>query len=128
MLTSFGKELRKIRIDHGETLKDMSVVLNVSAAFLSSVETGKKNIPSGWVEAIAAHYSLTGDEYDSLSTAAKDSVKSVKIDLTGAVMPKRSAALIFARNFENVSEDTAKKIIEMLDAELAENPRNKGEQ
>ena len=37
MLTKFGKELRKIRIEHDEILKDMADKLNVTAAYLSAV-------------------------------------------------------------------------------------------
>ena len=42
MLTSIGRFLRKLRIDHGEILKDMADALGVSSAFLSAVENGKK--------------------------------------------------------------------------------------
>lgn len=38
MLTKFGKELRKIRIENDEILKDMADKLNVTAAYLSAVE------------------------------------------------------------------------------------------
>ena len=33
MVTEFGKVLRKIRIDHGEILKQMADRLNVSSSF-----------------------------------------------------------------------------------------------
>ena len=45
MLTSIGRFLRKLRIDHGEILKDMADALGVSYAFLSAVENGKKKCP-----------------------------------------------------------------------------------
>ena len=47
MITRFGKELRKIRIDHGEILKDMAEKLQVTPSFLSSVEVGKKKCSDG---------------------------------------------------------------------------------
>lgn len=49
MLTSVGRFLRTLRIDHGEILKDMADVLGVSSAFLSAVENGKKKMPEGWI-------------------------------------------------------------------------------
>lgn len=52
MLTEFGKILRKIRIDQGEIIKDMEEKLNVTASYLSVVETGKRNIPENWIEEI----------------------------------------------------------------------------
>ena len=38
MLTSFGKTLRKLRIDNEELLKDMALKLGVTLAYLSAVE------------------------------------------------------------------------------------------
>ena len=38
-LTEFGKTLRKARIDHDISLKDLADLLNLSPAFLSGVET-----------------------------------------------------------------------------------------
>lgn len=120
MITAFGKELRKIRIDRGETLKDMAAVLGVSVSFLSSVEVGKKNVPESWVELIGQHYELDDTTRESLRAAARDSVRSIKIDLQGTGQMRRNAALIFARNFDSVSEDTAKKIIDMLNQDQSE--------
>ena len=45
MLTKFGKELRKIRIENDEILKDMADKLNVTAAYLSAVENGNRKVP-----------------------------------------------------------------------------------
>ena len=52
MLTEFGQYLRKLRIDHGDFLKDMSDVLGVTPSYLSAVETGKRNVPSQRAEQI----------------------------------------------------------------------------
>lgn len=45
MLTRFGKQLRKLRIDREERLKDMADRLNVTTAYLSAVENGKRTVP-----------------------------------------------------------------------------------
>ena len=46
MITELGKHLRKIRIDHGEILKNMADKLGVTSSFLSAVEIGKRNMTS----------------------------------------------------------------------------------
>ena len=99
MITRFGKELRKIRIDNGEILKDMASRLNVSPSFLSAVEVGKKNVPEGWVKKIGQMYKLDNAAVKTLEEAASESVISVKMELTGLEQPQRQAALIFARDF-----------------------------
>ena len=114
MITKFGKELRKIRIDNGEILKDMASRLDVSPSFLSAVEVGKKNIPEGWVKKIGQMYKLNNLAVKTLEEAAADSVISVKMELTGLDQPQRQAALVFARDFGNMSDDTAQKIIKLL--------------
>lgn len=42
MLTAFGKEVRKIRLDRGELLKTMADSLGVKSSYLSAIEHGKK--------------------------------------------------------------------------------------
>lgn len=49
MLTDLGRLLRKIRIDHGEILKDMANRFGVTASYLSAVENGKRAVPEAWV-------------------------------------------------------------------------------
>lgn len=117
MITKFGKELRKIRIDNGEILKDMASRLDVSPSFLSAVEVGKKNVPEGWARKIGHMYKLDNTAIEALEEAAAESVISVKMELTGLEQPQRQAALIFARDFGNMSDDTAQKIIKLLSKE-----------
>lgn len=56
MITPFGKELKKLRIDLGITLADMSRNLGKSAAFLSAIETGRKRIPDDFLDLLSQKY------------------------------------------------------------------------
>ena len=53
MVTSYGKILRKIRIDEGEILGEMAQKLEISSAYLSSIENGDRNLPDGFTEKIS---------------------------------------------------------------------------
>lgn len=114
MLTEFGKLLRKIRIDHGEILKDMATKLGVSSAYLSAVEVGKRNIPESWNHQIISFYSLNAPEAESLKRAADLSLKNVTVNFERTGGTQRQAALVFARNFEDMSEETAKKLLSVM--------------
>lgn len=114
MITMFGRMLRKVRIDHGEVLKDMADRLNVSPSFISAVEAGKKKVPNGWVDEISDKYDLTVTEREQLSEAANASVPTVKINLFGSNERQREAALVFARDFDSLSDETASQIINLL--------------
>ena len=69
MLTEFGKILRKLRIDRQELLRDMAKNLEVSSAYLSAVETGKRKIPIDWCSKISTLYKLDPDTIRELEWA-----------------------------------------------------------
>ncbi|WP_297202235.1 helix-turn-helix domain-containing protein [uncultured Flavonifractor sp.] len=114
MITRFGKELRKIRIEHGEILKDMAEKLCVTPSFLSSVEVGKKNVPGTWVEQISCMYDLGAAEKQHLKKLAEEAVTGIKMDLRNSTQPQRDAALVFARDFGSLTDEDASRIIEFL--------------
>lgn len=114
MLTDFGKFLRKIRIDCGEILKDMAEKLNVSAAYLSAVEMGKRNIPEQWVNRISELYGLSEEEKSNLNDAADNSAKSITLNFDNISNSRKETAILFAREFENVDAETLDKIKKLL--------------
>lgn len=114
MITAFGKELRKIRIDSNEVLKDMAQKLGVSSSFLSSVEVGRKNVPNGWCEKIASEYNLSNEQLTSLQKLAEQSINAVKLNLQQVNEAQRNVALVFARDFGSISDETAEKIINLV--------------
>ncbi len=114
MLTDFGRFLRKIRIDCGEILKDMAEKLNVSAAYLSAVEMGKRNIPEQWVNRISELYGLSEEEKSNLNDAADNSAKSITLNFDNISNSRKETAILFAREFENVDTETLDKIKKLL--------------
>jgi len=114
MLTEFGQYLRKLRIDCGELLKDMADKLGVTSSYLSAVETGKRNIPDGWVEKISQFYKLHMFEQEALQIAANNSAKAVTMDLSNMVPKRRETALLFARKFDDVDDSAIEAIRKLL--------------
>lgn len=114
MVTSVGKFLRKLRIDSGEILRDMAKKLDVSSAFLSAVENGKKKIPDTWLLKLEAAYSLTSQQMDELKNAIAESGDTVELNVRNASDANRRLAVSFARQFDTLDEETAKKLLEIL--------------
>lgn len=114
MLTEVGKYLRKLRIDRGEILRDMAVKLNVSSAFLSAVENGKKNMPDTWVTKLAAIYELSSIQVDELKNAILKSRNEVELNLRNVPDENRQLAISFARQFDSLDEETVKSIMRLL--------------
>lgn len=115
MYTKFGEFMRVLRIKHHEIMGDIADVLGVSLPFLSAVENGKRNVPADWVDKIVSHYNLSPEETQELLEAIEQSKTQMKIDLKSSDFFQRTAAMQFARSFDNMDEDTAKRIIELLE-------------
>lgn len=114
--TKFGEFMRVLRVRHHEVMGDIAELLGVSLPFLSAVENGKKNVPSEWVEKIIEHYSLNKKEAGELLEAIEQSKTQMKLDLKSASLLQRTAALQFARSFEDMDEATAEKIMKLLES------------
>ena len=112
--TKFGEFVRILRIKSHEVMGDMAKVLDTSVPFLSAVENGKKNVPSEWIERIIEHYKLSYEESCELREAIEESRTQYKIAAGKAGLTQRKAALQFARSFDNMDDETAEKILELL--------------
>lgn len=114
MLTNLGKFLRKLRIDHGEILRDMADNLGVSSAFLSAVENGKKKMPDAWLAKLEELYSLSDEQMEELKEAVIESSNVVEINLRNASAHNRQLAVSFARQFDSLDDETSKKLFSIL--------------
>lgn len=112
--TSFGEFVRIQRIKHHEVMGDLARVLDVKVPFLSAVENGKKNVPSEWADKIITHYRLSDEEQKELEKAIEESKTQYKISTGKASSMQRRVALQFARSFDEMDEETALKILELL--------------
>lgn len=114
MITAFGKFCRKLRIEHDEILKDMASKLNVTSAYLSAVEMGKRNIPEHWGNMLREVYNLNIAQSKELKVAIDSSVKQIKLNLDNVSLPKKQAAIMFARKLDELGEEDIKKIFEII--------------
>ena len=70
-MTPFGQLMRQWRQAKQVTLSDQAAYLGVSAAYLSSLEHGKKGRPSfAMVDQICVYFELIWDEAEALKEAA----------------------------------------------------------
>lgn len=104
MITKFGKELRKLRLDLGITLYEMATQIGVSPSMLSSAETGKKTASPALVDRLAQQYAEINLRKDEFQQLAQETLSEVRIKLTEDNERRNNAALAFARNFDRLSE------------------------
>ncbi len=114
MVTNYGKILRKVRIDRGEVLGDMAKKLDISIAYLSSIETGSRSLPNDFTEQLSQIYSLSKNVVKQLKSAESEYIREAKISLKNTSPIKRETALIFARTFNNMDDEDLREIKQLL--------------
>ena len=112
--TKFGELMRILRIKNREVMGDTAKLLNVKLPFISAVENGKRNVPEEWFEILVNHYNLTKSEQEELNEAIELSRTQVKVNLINSSSFKREMAVQFQRSFDSIDDDTAEKIIKLL--------------
>ena len=113
--TQFGEFVRLLRVKNHEVMGDMAKILGTSTSNLSAVENGKKNVPKNWIPTIIEHYHLNSDDVKSLEKAIEESKTQTKINLQNSGPIQRKTALQFARSFDGMDEETASKIMKLLE-------------
>lgn len=114
MVTPLGRFLRKFRIDKDMNMKDMAKDLNVTSAYLSSVERGKRNCSSKMIDKIISTYNLEGEIVNQLYWLATYSGTFVKIDLTELSIEDRELVILFAGKYKHLSDKDKKELKALL--------------
>ena len=117
MLTEFGKFVRKLRIDNGTVLGAMAKKIDVSSAYLSAVENGKKAISQTLLEKIIEYFSLDTEQVIELKKATDNSPVSVKFNLKDSSSDERILVSAFARQVSDLSVSRKADIFEILSKE-----------
>lgn len=87
-MTPLGAKIRELREARGISLKEMAAALNVSSAYLSALEHGKRGRPTGFLlHRMIAFFNVIWDEAEELQRLAEMSDPKVTID-TGGLTPE----------------------------------------
>jgi transcriptional regulator with XRE-family HTH domain len=90
-MTPFGARLRTLRAERGMTLKHVAAALQVSAAYLSALEHGRRGAPSpGLVHQVCDLFGLIWDEAEELARLARLSHPRVTVNTAG-LTPEQTA-------------------------------------
>jgi len=87
-MTPLGAKIRELREARGISLKEMAAALNVSSAYLSALEHGRRGKPTGFLlHRMIAFFNVIWDEAEELQRLAEMSDPKVTID-TGGLAPE----------------------------------------
>ncbi len=83
-MTPLGVKLRALREEKGVTMSQMAAALEVTPAYLSALEHGKRGRPTTLrLHQICAYFEIIWDEADDLRRLADISDPKVTIDTSG---------------------------------------------
>ncbi|MCG6839337.1 helix-turn-helix transcriptional regulator [Fusobacterium nucleatum] len=113
MKGDLSKFLAIKRIENNENLFDMAKKLDISLAYLSSIENGKREIPKDFFEKIKKNYSLNLSEEEKLKKIILYT-KKIVIDMKELSEDRKDISLRYARKIQTLSEEKLKKLKEIL--------------
>lgn len=116
-MTPFGARLRVLRAERGMTLTELASRLEVSAAYLSALEHGKRGAPgSGLVHQVCDVFGLIWDQAEELSQLARLSHPRVVVDTAGMTPEQTALANRLAHSIRRLTPETIASLHALLDA------------
>lgn len=112
MLTEFGRLLRIIRINSGDSSREMARKLGFSPSYLSAIESGKRNIPTDMEKLLSKSYPLSQIDLEKLRTAMFASSDTVKINLTDFAEKKQRVIMAIAQ--DDISDNVLDEISDLI--------------
>lgn len=114
-VTQLGKLIRKLRIDQGTTLRKMAETLDISSAYLSAIELGKRAVPNDFLSKLKENYKLSDLEYKNLKDSVESFSSTFTVNLQGANTQQKDVFVEFARMLDNLDSKDLKKINSILE-------------
>ncbi len=116
-MTPFGARLRALRTERGMTQKEFAARLEVSAAYLSALEHGRRGAPSpGLVHQVCEVFGLIWDQAEELAELARLSHPRVVVDTAGLTPEQTALANRLSQSIRRLAPETIAAIHAMLDA------------
>jgi len=122
-MTPFGAKVRALRTARGVTLKQMAAALEVSPAYLSALEHGRRGKPSWWlVQRASGYLQAIWDEAEELARLAQVSHPRIVIDTAGLSPQATELANRLALSIAKLPAETVERLL----AEIKDLPVMRG--
>lgn len=115
MASAFGLVMKKIRTKTGDSLRTCATKLEVTAAFLSAMEVGRKSIPMTYCDKISNLYGLNEEEHIELYNSIVETNEHVDIEISKMNEAQKEVSMAFARKIENSDPELVEKLRKVLE-------------
>ena len=114
-MTPFGEAVRKLRERKGVSQKQMAAALNVSPAYLSALEHGRRGLPTfDQLQRIAGYFNIIWDEAEELFLLARSSDPRVVVDTSGLSAEHTAFANLLAGRIRDLDQTTLGQLTSIL--------------
>ncbi len=114
-MTPFGAKLRELRAARGTTLKQMAIALQLSPAYLSALEHGRRGRPNSvLVQQICAYFNVIWDDSEELARLARVSHPRIVVDTAGLSPNHTLLANLLARRIAGLAPARIDEILALL--------------
>ena len=114
-MTPFGAKLRELRAQRGLTLKKMAADLQLSPAYLSALEHGKRGRPSPvLVIQICQYFHRIWEDAEELERLAQLSHPRCVIDTAGLAPEATELANLLAERIDRLDAETVRRLLEIV--------------
>ena len=121
-MTPFGEKLREIRAARGLALKDMAAGLQVSPAYLSAMEHGRRGKPSRrFVHRVCQFLGIIWDEAEELQRLADISHPRVVVDTAGLSVKATLFANLLAERIADLDDAQLDRLLREVEGARQEN-------
>lgn len=115
-MTPFGEKVRQLRKTRGITMKQMAKDLEVSSAYLSALEHGKRGKPGpGFVMQVAGYFNLIWDDAEELKELAGLSHPRIVVDTVERSAKATYLANLLSRRINRLDEQTIEDLIARIE-------------
>ena len=114
-MTPFGAKLRRMRDKRNITLKEMADRLDISSAYLSALEHGKRGKPTWFlIQRIIAYFNVIWDEAEELQRLADISDPNPTVRTAGLDPRATELANLLADRIDQLSTDSLEALLMQL--------------
>src|SRR6202020_191601 len=115
-MTPFGARLRALRAEREVTLQQLAGELQVSAAYLSALEHGRRGAPTArLVHQVNEFFGLIWDDADELARLARPAPPRVTVNTAGLTPEQTALANRLAQDIRRLSPETVAALHAVLD-------------
>lgn len=114
-MTPFGLKVRAMRRERGVTLKQMAAEMDVSPAYLSALEHGRRGRPGrAHVQRVCTYFNIIWDDAEELERLAALSHPRVTVDTAGLGPEATELANRLAQSIRKLPKAKVERLLDEL--------------